>query len=516
MAVRPTQQPALSLADLIDLELALLRDRDRPIEVCDARDAPIAARLAADPPSSRRGLVLAWLAATRGPEPSLGARIVELREGTSGLLFVAGALLGGSAIGGWLLTGTGTPVNVVKLWPAVVGLQLVLLGAWCVGAAPLRLVERAPGARGLAALTRRTAEWIAGAASRVMVRGAGGAELRAALAELHRLDWLYGRLRLWVVTGITQSFGVGLNLGALVATIGIPIVDDPAFGWRSLQLDPPQLHVIARAIGTPWRGWLPQGVPTLEQVEESRYSSLDARFEAGSAQLVRDDPEVWAAWWPFLLMSILTYGLLPRAALLALATARTRAILRRTELDHADCQRLIQRLQQLRIDPTVTATDHRTASTRASAPISTPELRARTVAVLAWAGVTVSDDEIATRLAERGATLAGSIARVGGLDLTADDRAIRSLEGLADGASILILVESFEPPVGDYMELCRRARAVAGDGVAIWVALCGLPPDATAHPDDVAMWARALGELADPWIHVLVWSDLAPPGKESS
>jgi hypothetical protein len=505
------------LADLIDLELLLARDRERPLEERDARDARIAPTLEVEPPGDRRALLLAWLRAVRGREPSLGARLAELRETSAALLFITGIVLGASAVGGWLLAGTGTPVNVVMLWPAVVGVQLALLVIWCIGAAPARALAWLPGLRGARSLIGSTASLLTALAARVAVRGRGRREeMRAALAELRRLDWLYGRLRFWLTAAVAQSFAVGFNFGALAACAGIPLIDDPAFGWRSRHLEPPALHRTAELIATPWRAWVPEGAPTLIEVEASRYSSLDPRFAGGASALARRAPEVWGAWWPLLIASLLTYGLLPRLVLWLTATWVTRRELARAKLDHADCARLAERLLHLRVHeraaPPATATA-RPAAGAAAECTDTPDLTGREVVALAWAGVPASDVELLERLAAAGAAVSGSVHRIGGLDLETDERALAALEDRASARSIALAVEAFEPPTGDYVDFLRRARARAGSGRTLWVILCGAEPEAEVPAEDIAMWCRALGALGDPWLRVCALTSLPERAK---
>jgi len=543
---------ALTLDELIDLELQLQRDRGLPLETLDARDAPIAARIAAGEAgaSGDRAAIRSWLNAVRPPRDSPGRRIVELRDLCAVLLFGAGLLMGASGIGAWLLQGTGTPVNVVYFWPAVIGSQLALLGLWAIAALPNGALRWIPGLRPAQSLLRGLGGLLPWLVSRAAARGIGaGREIQQTLSgELRRLDWLYGRLRFWVVTALTQSFAVGFNLGALAAFVVIPYLDDPAFGWRSRLLGPDEVHRAAQTLALPWRGLggLVEGAaPDLGQVRATRYSSIDPRLaersrtppagEPGSA-VARDpgersaDPgargrgapapepasralrpdrsDVWAVWWPFLVASLCVYGLVPRLLLWTTAKLALRRELRRAPREHAEYRRLLERLRRHAVDTRALGAEHEAAP---SHPVQLPapdrSLPSGAVRVLRWAGVPIAEEQIRLRLNEAGAEVEGAVTRVGGLDAEADADTLAEIEAAKADTPVCLLVEAWEPPVADYTDLVRDLRAGLGAETPLWILLVA---QAGASPEELALqqrqWQRQLAALGDPWLHVTRWT----------
>lgn len=109
--------------------------------------------------------------------------------------------------------------------------------------------------------------------------------------------------------GLVQQFGVFFNLGVLLCSGILLMFSDRAFGWQSsLTNSPHTVAEIAHGIAIPWQWFLDEGVgyPSLEQIEGSRIVLSQDTLPLDSRNLV--------SWWPFLLLGIVFYGLIPRMA----------------------------------------------------------------------------------------------------------------------------------------------------------------------------------------------------------
>jgi len=375
---------------------------------------------------------------------------------------------------GWLVTGWASPINALSFWSAMVGTQLALLGLWCIAALPGAWLGGLP--RTLGALGAALPALVARALLRVDADA-----LSRALDELRRLDWLYARLRLWLVTALTQAFGIGFNLGALTAMVAIGAATRLNFVWGSTLLSESCQSAIIEAAALPWSAWLP----------EVHTSS--------------NDP---FAWWSFLAASLVVYGLAPRLLLWSVAQLGVRAELARAPRAHADQARLQERLTAPALDTRALAPEPSAAEDRA-APAAWAGAPAGPVHALCWSGVPLDDAALRAGLARGGAEPAGPIAHVGALDQAEDRRALDVLRAAArDGAAACLVLPAWEPPVGEYLDFLRGLRAALGDGRALWVLLFRL--DAHA-PDELEHWRRALAGLGDPWLRAAPW-----PGSTTS
>jgi hypothetical protein len=119
-----------------------------------------------------------------------------------------------------------------------------------------------------------------------------------------------GSLSFWPFFLASQLFGLGFNCGIFVVTTLKIVTTDLAFGWQStLQLGPENLFAMVKIIALPW-SWLlsPEfSHPSLFEIEGSRIILKD-----GDANLLTQD---LTSWWPFLLLCLTCYGLLPRVFL---------------------------------------------------------------------------------------------------------------------------------------------------------------------------------------------------------
>ncbi len=119
------------------------------------------------------------------------------------------------------------------------------------------------------------------------------------------------RLFSWRLFVQAQLFGIACNTGLLLVTLFKITTADLAFGWQTtLRLGADGLNSVVQLVALPW-SWLLPGqlsAPTLAQIEGSRIILKDGMYHLVTENLT--------SWWPFLLLSLLCYGLLPRLLLL--------------------------------------------------------------------------------------------------------------------------------------------------------------------------------------------------------
>ncbi len=131
-----------------------------------------------------------------------------------------------------------------------------------------------------------------------------------------KLDWggarsgPMARLAKWQVMFFSQLAGLSFSLAATSTALALVVFTDLAFGWSTtLDVATDQAHRLVEWVSWPWRPWAGDAVPSVVLVEESRFFRLD------SGDPVAVTAGRLTGWWPFLLMSLLTYGVLPRCAL---------------------------------------------------------------------------------------------------------------------------------------------------------------------------------------------------------
>lgn len=181
---------------------------------------------------------------------------------------------------------------------------------------------------------------------RAMTRLSGDKKeaLLAALGSFRRSRNVNSQLFLWPLFVLMQLFGVGFNLGVLLATLGRVAFFDTAFGWQSsLNLSHDFVVRVVSMISAPWSWAFPAGVgfPSPAQIEGTRLVLKDGIYHLSTTDLV--------SWWPFLSLSVLTYALLPRVLLLILGIFAKRRSLANYHFDSWGIKKLLRRLVTPRV-----------------------------------------------------------------------------------------------------------------------------------------------------------------------
>jgi hypothetical protein len=226
-----------ALADLVDVELQLLRDRDLPRDELHRRDRRIGLEIgaldAADP-AARLSLLRAWAHALQKAERtgSVGETFVRVYHAAAWVLVLLG-LGSGAGTASAVLAYDGThPVNVVHFLAVFVGLQLVLLTLFATSTLLWRLRDRLPGASGLYGLVRLIFDALAGLFER-RLSAERRTMIRAARGRLRSSHIVYGDVERWLMVSLAQRFGLFFNLGALATCLYLVAFSDLAFAWQT-------------------------------------------------------------------------------------------------------------------------------------------------------------------------------------------------------------------------------------------------------------------------------------------
>lgn len=510
--------------DILDLEFFLEQDRHLDEEDLKQRDRRLFLQelrsefnienqtLTRD---IRRKLILSWVRLRR-QEPDPGSDHVfpgEIYHNACYWLVMAClvfSFMAGVSVCTAFFTYTGSqPLNVAWFLAVTVGLQLLLLMGFGIMAILQKLgfgPENLLPYRFLSgSLHRLVLAFYRRQASRI----SGDARLRVSrvIGIVRSRHTVYGLLFFWPLFVLVQLSGIGFNTGILASTGFRILFSDTAFGWQStLQVSGELVHRIVAALAAPW-SWLGgPAIPTLEQVYGSRLILKDGIYRLATDDLI--------SWWPFLVMCVLVYGLLPRLLLFISGMI----LLRRSEagqmFNHADCDRLVRRL---------------ITQDRPDAPAAVPMIqpgdekpvRVNDVSSTKEAGViALVPDEVAYDGIE--ADLGQRIRQILGLDMTCcysismDEESDFPLlkatappggEDPACGSGIVLVQEAWQPPILQTLEYIRNLRRAVSTETPLIIALVGKPEGSTVltPPDPLhrSVWAMKIETLADPFLQLL-------------
>lgn len=453
--------PLRNLTLLLDFDEQYHRDQQQDEEFLHRRDRQLAVERGID--GSRRSLT-AWLGAVRGRDCAHVSGDPRLRVwGWLRALFIAaGVIFGAAAMLGLLYYDGGRRISVTLIM-AVALLQLLL------------------------ALITAAQSWIGwqpwrGVFRDVLARASN--EPRSMLRAL----------AVPLAARVAQSGGLAFGLAAFVVLLGQVVVHDLVFGWSTtLQASAPAYHQLTTAVAWPWRSWLPEAVPSLHLVEQSRYFSVGTH--------VVSDPEMLGIWWRFLAMLWLSYVVVPRIVLLGLACLQLVMRVRRLLADHPGRAALHARCTTPWVDSGEGAGSGRLPAS--SAGPSVPPAATPGRVLIRWA------DAGDARLAHDwlGAD-AVTLSAGGAATLDQDQASLDKARTM--GGPVIIVARGWEPPTGELADFIERAGTLPGnETIQLLPLAAGSPPSMIGEPA-LAPWRRFVERLQASAAVVVV--DV--PGKE--
>lgn len=511
---------AWNYQDLIDLEYFIHRDADAEETDLHRRDRTLfldhQKRQGKSDQPSRPELIRLWLAARvagefSGPDRrSPGTLFRDALLFAKNLAVVKGLLVGLLAgLSFFTYTGT-TPVNVFHFLLFFVVCQLALAGL-LLGACLVRLLV--PGIR----LPSFYSLLLRGMMGRLVmflnrqwlhkISADKRASFAYALDIFRTRSAVYDSLFYWPLFGLVQLFAVGLNIGLPAATLLKISTSDLAFGWQStLQLSGEAIHRAVQLAALPWSWFIPKSssYPSLAEIEGSRIILKEGIYHLATQNLI--------AWWPFLVLCLVFYGLLLRLTFVVFGRIVERRALNRLNLDTAAVLTLVRRMQtplvSTQADPepdtafaSPTPSDQQQAEPLAAAPHLLPQV------------VLIPDDivglcptaKLTPLLSDRGFAIKSVHTFMAGYD---EDQEIKEflaeqLRTPEDG--LFILMEGWMPPLVAFVTYVAELRRILPDKTMIHLGLVGRPVRAGFTPlaaRDLNMWRKKMATARDPYLHV--------------
>lgn len=519
------------IRDLIDLEYFLGQkytgradgeasggtDFDRSVYLSYTKDKP-----AGDPISQRRRLLRYWLEQRRAQErtgdadgPLLPGDVFTDTMRIVKLLISAGAFLFGAGLAWSLLSYTGREaVNVFTcIWVLVVPQVLLLL--FLLGSVALGKVGIVASLKGFypvfgAMIYTLMQKPFRFAKKRMNADTAN--RISGAYALMEKTRRLYAPVFFWPVFLTGQIAGILFNTGILCALLIKVAITDLAFGWQTtLQIAPETVLRLVEIAALPW-SWLldpPVSHPTLAQIAGSQMILKEGIFHLATGDLV--------AWWPFILLCVSFYGLLPRLLLAGAGGVMKRRALSSLDFTQAACDRLVMRMQSPRLNTSSEpyrpkTTEEKEAGTLAGG-MDTATHPSDPLAAVVLVPEEIIDPSMRARLDNalidsmgiRPAALVFSK-----MDLRADSAALRQAlsekQDEKDPLRIVIVQEAWQPPIKEIMSWINSLRSAAGGTAGMIIALTGKPgKDSLFSPPsalDQKTWEQAVERLNDPYVRI--------------
>jgi len=280
--------------------------------------------------------------------------------------------------------------------------------------------------------------------------------------------------------------GLMFGLAGLLTLLVMVVIQDLAFGWSTtLNTGADSYHRLLSAIAAPWQNLWPAATPSADLVEATRFFR--------GQPVSNTNPALWGSWWPFVAMVWITYVILPRVALLALAIIHPGLRARRALAGHHGWVALQYRMETPTVD---TGNRHNDADDQPDVSTSAKlQPLPGAQALIQWAGA--GGSELPHSLpAGDGAPLSAG----GGASLAHDSQSISLAgEALASARSpaAIIVTRGWEPPTGELSDFLKQARQAWPEDTVIALVPLAAEADQPPPPHQLGQWLRFAERAAD-------------------
>ncbi|MCU0644351.1 MAG: DUF2868 domain-containing protein [bacterium] len=500
----------MTLAELIDIEIQMLKDHDAdPIELRQ-RDRDIGRQLSL-PISRRRELFLAWLQRVRTSEhPSPGELFETGYRWLGRILLVAGLLAGGGSAASVLSYDGSKPVNIVYFLALLIGIQIITMLFFLLNALPRSVRRFMPGLGEFYNFIRELSYLFSRAMGKIFEH-LPAKHLNGLWQDLQHLkvkQKLYGSVEKWLAIRLTQRFGLAFNIGALVTCLYLITFSDLAFAWNTtLEINNKSFHTIIRTIAAPWKSLAPKGVPSLELVEQSRYFQLDDEYIDSRTDAGLPKSLVVGRWWLFLILCLVVYGFIPRLIIYTFSNLKFKTALQRLPLKSAEFESLFDRLTRPLVQTRAIERDTLVTSNQFDSNFNRGiQTSSDSCLVIKWGDLAMNDEQVFQLIKKRLGCSINRLFSAGGLNYRESN--LLTLESIGKqkmSVPILILVESWESPDAAILNFMKQLRNIIANTEHI---IIGLVNTETGHPwqppnkTEWQVWKNGMARLADPYLRI--------------
>lgn len=400
-----------SLSDLYRLSAQLELDQELPVQSLRERDCAIGIACDQDHPSAdESGRLLYWLEQLTGPA---GQGDNGWHEGSAAhLARIASLVFGFIGMSSFLLTSSRSLVNVFTFLMLFVVVQLLLCGI----------------------ATIVMARTLAGTPSPVMPLNPARLIVARLFPDRRHLREAQSVLRL-VFLRYGQELGAVFTLGAIAAFFLVLGLREFSFVWGSTFTVSNELVERLTALASlPWASWLPAATVDATVIADSRYHAAITDIGLANRDSMR-------GWWPFLIMSMVSYALVPRLALWALSRWAYKRHIRSAITSLPGSALVLARMRS----PLV-KTQGEASGPATLAPASTHHASDERLLLLNWSNALTATD--GGQFEALFAVPATNIVNVGLGSLSQETQLVRARLG-APVEHVYVAVKSWEPPMAD-------------------------------------------------------------------
>jgi len=450
-------------------------------------------------PPTDTSLILDWAQNIQSPDSAdVSTRVMLLLHSLTACAILAG-FSSGLGAGGIIFWYDGSqPINILSVFsslvlaPAMLLLPTILLGICSLVMRRFQINSPLPSMLTLSKPLHK-------ALSQFIPKCRGIIERASTLTAFHLA--LFDKVEALYLSLTLQLFTLCFLLGASGYGTWKMVSTDLAFCWSATPalITPSLVQDATSALALPWSFFFPTAIPTLQLIEKTRYYRLHAPLRSS----LEYDPEIMGQWWAFMILTIITWALLPRLIMLLITFGRYKNVVSYTLLHLPHVPALLTELKPgARITTSAPETSSHLHSQEMqnltdnldTIQIQIPPLTADSKIVL-WS-MSDLDLDLVSRLPQLSSFTpmhAGGTTSISG-----DLEATTAISNTPRLDLVLVFVKSWEPPLMEFLDFMGDLRKAARKKTPIYVVPLALDETGTGN----VIWSKVLRKLADPWIHV--------------
>ncbi len=326
--------------------------------------------------------------------------------------------------------------------------------------------------------------------------------VEGAFSDSMRMRRLRGAVERSLILFVGQIFAVWFFIGVLISSMYLVVTSDLAFGWSTtLDVEASELHEVTSLIAAPWRRFAPHAEPREELLEISRFFRLGEGVIKGESAATPLDPAVLGEWWPFLLLAILVYALLPRILLYAVARSRLRSVLGSSGLLLPGADLVLQNMNSALVMTSGGQTGAEEPLVASGEEYLSGELPLGTCVLVRWAGREGEVERLRETFRAKGLSVNEVYEAGGSVSIEQESRLPKQIAAVDSSHAIIVMVNGWEPPTAELLDFLTALRGELGDGRSVFLLPFALDNSPTVLK--WAVWKRALNSLSDPWFLLL-------------
>ena len=500
--------------DLFNLEFFLGKDKTQSQEYLHERDRKIFLSLEKKNRDDRL-LLHYWLKKRtstddNGNLPGPGEIITDSFKLVTLFLSLLG-FIGGLSAGLGFFTYTGeAPVNVFHFLILFVFSQFLLLFFIIAAAVASKISSQSHTLAGASALYSYLAAGLAGRI-RKGIAGTVSTESRDRYQQttglIKKVRLRYGKVMIWPFFLLSQKIIIALNIGVFTATLFKIATSDLAFGWQStLDISSRTLFLMVKALAAPWSWIIPETLafPSKQAIEGSRIFLKDGIYHLASSDLT--------AWWPFLVLCLFCYGLLPRLLLFFVGVVLQKRSLDRFQPGTPEAHMVLHRMKTPRVSTNAEKSNHgETAASRTDdSDDGIPQNRGTNTSVLLLIpediGKAHGRREIAFMVEELGYAIAKIESVMENFDV--DRKLFKELKENRNNITdaVILIMESWMPPIGDTFSFLKELTASLDNTLPCYLGLLTKPEHEQVkerQKQAVKVWQTRIDKLGSPCLSVI-------------